>query len=61
MPRYVVEIQPDGRPALRLVLEDDPGQAPRPDDYVSDEFVIEPVIIDPHPAPQDERGIIIHM
>ena len=59
MPRYVVEIQPDGRPALRLVLEDDPGQVPRPDEYASDEFVIEPVIIDPHPAPDDDRGVII--
>ena len=58
MPHYVVEIQPDGRPALRLVLEDDPGSEP-----FTDEFVIEPVIIDPHPAPEDdrERVIIIQM
>ena len=57
MSHYVVEIQPDGRPALRLVLEDEPMHAPP----LSEEFVIEPVIIDPHPAPKDERVIIIHM
>ncbi len=59
MPRYIVEIQPDGRPALRLVLEDDPGQEPRPDEYSTDEFDIKPVVIDPHPAPKDERERVI--
>ena len=57
MPHYVVEIQPDGRPALRLVLEHEPGWLPLPE-----EVVIDPVIIDPDPAPEDEkseRGVII--
>ena len=36
MPHYVVEIQPDGRPALRLVLEDEPGWLPIPEEVVVD-------------------------
>tara|TARA_Y100001963_G_scaffold156391_1_gene249866 strand:+ start:662 stop:928 length:267 start_codon:yes stop_codon:yes gene_type:complete len=58
MPHYVVEIQPDGRPALRLVLEDEPGWLPIPE-----EVVVDPVIIELDPVPEQEeqtdRGVVI--
>ena len=58
MPHYVVEIQPAGRPALRLVLEDEPGWLPIPE-----EVVVDPVIIELDPVLEQEeqtnRGVVI--